>query len=229
MAEGPLIGAYARWRSSTLGRITDELQQRLLLEMVGDVQGLRVLDIGCGDGVLATALARCGGQVTGIDSDRRMLEAAQLRASRDCLSIRLEHGQADALPFPDGTFDRVIAVTVLCFVPDASRAINEMVRVLKPDGRLVIGELGRWNVWAARRRIQAWMGNRVWRAAQFRSAADLRRLVQSHGLVVRSTRGSTYYPPWGRAASWFAALDPWLGRRTTFGAALIVLDAEKPT
>lgn len=52
--------AYADWRRSTLGRITDALEERLLLDRIGPARGLRILDVGCGDGVLATLLAQGG-------------------------------------------------------------------------------------------------------------------------------------------------------------------------
>lgn len=51
-------------------------------------------------------------------------------------------GDLNVLPFADLSFDLVTAITVLCFVPDARRAAAEMVRVLRPGGRLVLGELG---------------------------------------------------------------------------------------
>lgn len=225
---GCMTGAYARWRSKPLGRITDQLQQRLLLEVIGSVRGLEVLDVGCGDGVLATALAMRGAQVTGLDADSRMLAAAQVRAIKETASLRLVLGQAEVLPFPDACFDCVVATAVLCFVSHAHTAVSEMARVLRPGGQLVIGELGRWNTWAARRRIQAWLGNPVWAAAHFRTATDLRRLVQAEGLTVGQMRGATFYPPSGVAASIFAGIDPWWGSHTTCGAAFIVLSADKP-
>ncbi|MDX4953620.1 class I SAM-dependent methyltransferase [Delftia acidovorans] len=162
----------------------------------------------CTAGVLAIALTRRGAHVTGIDADRHMLEAAQARAAREAATLRLALGQADTLPFPDASFDRVVAIAVLCFVPQAQQAVSEMARVLRPDGRLLIGEVGRWNLWAARRRLQAWFGHPVWAAAHFRAATDLRRLVQDQGLTVSDTRGATYYPPWGIAASVFSGVDP---------------------
>lgn len=224
----PLVNAYARWRASTLGRITDEQQQRLLLELIGNVYGSRILDVGCGDGTLAVEMAKRCASVNGIDTDHKMLEAARVNADSAGVPLRLYQGKAEALPFPDAHFDRVVAITVLCFMPGPSQAIGEMVRVLKPGGKLVIGELGRWNVWAAQRRIEGWLGNPVWRAAHFKTTADLSSLVRRHGLIVRETRGATYYPPWGAAAVALSRFDPWLGRRTTFGAAFIALVAEKP-
>ena len=224
---GLLTDAYARWRSRPLGRITDDLQQRLLLEVIGAVEGLDVLDVGCGEGALATALATRGAQVTGLDADPQMIAAAQARAAKEAASLRLVLGQVEELPFPDASFDCVTATAVLCFVSEAQRAVSEMARVLRPDGQLVIGELGRWNAWAARRRIQAWLGNTMWAVAHFRTATDLRSLMHAGGLTVGQTRGATFYPPFDVAASVFAEIDPWLGTRTTCGAAFIVLSADK--
>ena len=96
------------------------------------------------------------------------------------------------------------------------------------SGRLVVGELGRWSLWAAIRRVRGWLGASTWAAARFRTAGELRGLLERHGLVVRETRASIFYPPWGIAASLMAPIDPWLGRKTTLGAAFIALSAVKP-
>lgn len=82
-----------------------------------------------------------------------MLAAARERARAETVEMTLVEGNAGTLSFSDETFDVVVAVAVLCFVGDAERAVMEMARVLKPGGRLVIGDLGRWNLWVAKRRI----------------------------------------------------------------------------
>jgi SAM-dependent methyltransferase len=158
-----------------------------------------------------------------------MIAAAGARAAAARLPLGLAVGRAEALPFADAAFDRVVAVTVLCFVGEPDRAIGEMARVLKPGGRLVIGELGRFSLWAAARRLRGWLGAPVWQAARFRTAGELQAMVERHGLVVRETRGSVFYPPVGIAASLMARVDPWLGRQSSRGAAFIVLSAGKPT
>ncbi len=223
-----LPDAYRRWRASRLGQITDTLEEELILELVGSPAGLRILDVGCGDGVLTAALAQGGAVVTGVDADPRMLAAGRARAEGMSLAVEFVEGDIQALPFPDATFDVVIAVTVLCFVPDAEWAVREMARVLKPGGRMVIGELGRWNWWAARRRISGWLGSSVWSAARVRTAGELRRLGMSAGVGVAATRGAIFYPPCGAAAALLAPYDPWLGRRTTIGAAFLAIAGKKP-
>ena len=72
--------AYVDWRRSTLGRITDAFKERLLLDRPGPARGLRIPDVGCGDGVLATRLAQGGARVSGVDASADMIAAAPSRA-----------------------------------------------------------------------------------------------------------------------------------------------------
>ena len=153
---------------------------------------------------------------------------AAARAAAAGVGVDFAAGRAQTLPFPDRRFDVVVAVTVLCFVPDAEAAFREIARVLRPGGAVVIGELGRWNLWALRRRIRGWLGNRLWRAARFHTADELRRLAAGAGLEARAVRGAVFYPPVAALACAMAPLDPWLGRITAIGAAFVALRAEKP-
>ncbi|GEM_PF-824342 len=219
--------SYARWRASRLGRITDALEQELLFDLLGPIAGKNLLDVGCGDGAIASELARRGAVVTGLDPDPVAISAAWRRGAEG-VQLRLAEGKAESLPVSDATFDAVLAVATLCFIPDAQRAIAEMVRALRPGGRLVIGELGRWSLWAAYRRFRAWFGHPTWRAARFRSETELRHLLEAGGVDVVETRGAIFYPPCGVAARLLAAVDSWLGRRTSLGAAFIALAAAKP-
>jgi SAM-dependent methyltransferase len=223
---GPV--AYTRWRATTLGRVTEALEQRRIRELVGPANGKRMLDLGSGDGLLTTALAKLGAFAVGIDIDRSMLRAAVARRDPGLAEpARYVEGQLERLPFRDATFDVVVAVTVLCLVPDRALALREAARVLRPGGHLIVGDLGRWNLWAARRRIKGWFGSRLWRSAHFSSAADLARLVQQAGFVVDTVRGSVYYPPVGLLARPLARLDDWIGSVTTMGAAFIAIAATK--
>ena len=229
--EGPIsIGParYAAWRASPLGALTAALEMRLLLELAGPLAGRQLLDVGCGDGALACTVAARGASVTGVDPDLAMLAAARARALDQGLHVRCLEGSLERLPFPDASADLVVAVTVLCFVPRAGVAVRELARVLRPGGRLVLGELGRWSTWAALRRVRGWRGSSTWSAATFRSAAHLRALAAGAGLTVGPVRGAIFYPPLELAASVMAPVDAWLGRRTTLGAAFIALGANKP-
>lgn len=217
--------AYTGWRGTSLGTVTEEIEQRLMLDMMGDLAGARFLDVGCGDGLLVCAAAANGAEATGVDPDPAMLAAARSRAANAGVRATFLEGRIERLPFPDASFDVVASVTVLCFVPDAAGAIREMARVLRPGGRLVLGELGRWSVWAAFRRVRGWLGSPTWKAARFRTSAELHALAEQAGLTVTALRGAVYYPPTTLLARALAPLDPWLGRLTTFGAAFIAMSA----
>jgi SAM-dependent methyltransferase len=169
-------------------------------------------------GRITDALARRGADVTGLDADPAMLVAAEARATAAGVGARFVLGRAEELPFPDETFDRVTASALLCLVADRARVVAEMARVLKPGGRLVLGDLGARSVWSLIRRAGTVRGGALaqrafphrWRAAPTRDrrraragrAARLRLLSagrldrRDDGAVRRLAR--TPHDPWGR-------------------------------
>jgi ubiquinone/menaquinone biosynthesis C-methylase UbiE len=219
---------YARWRETRLGRITEWLEQRLVLELAGPVAGRAVLDVGAGDGTYAVALAQRGARVCAID----MSSTALAQANRKALvaGVTLETVAADALqlPFPSGRFDLVLAVTALSFVSSPTLTLREMARVLRPGGCLVLGELGARSAWAVWRRACALLGSRTWRGAHFWTPSELRRLASDAGLLPGSVFGAAYYPPCGVAAAALQRFDAVMGRTSTLGAAFLGATATKP-
>lgn len=103
--------------------------------------GDRLLDIGCGLGDVAIALAADvapSGSVIGIDASEAMLGVGRQRAAEAAASVDFQIGDAQALPFPDGSVDACRCERALQWVPDAAQALGEMIRVLRPGGRLSI-------------------------------------------------------------------------------------------
>ncbi len=221
-------GAYARWRGTRLGELTERIERELVLDLAGPLSGRRVLDVGCGDGTYALAAASRGALCTAVDRFDEMLEAARQRALDSGAQIGFERGDANRLPFSDESFDVVLAVTVLCFVEDASRAVRELARVLVPGGRLVLADLNRWSTWAAWRRVRALFGSRTWRHARFCSAGGLTRLVTSAGLEVERADRAITYPPIESVARLLAPFDRSLSATTTLGAAFVAVAATRP-
>ncbi len=115
--------------------------RRRFLRFVPIRAGQRVLEVGCGSGVVVRDLAaRVGprGEVVGIDSSRSMVEAARVLARTHALRHRMRWRVAPgaALPFAGGRFDAALAITVLLHVADPEAVVREMVRVTRPGGRV---------------------------------------------------------------------------------------------
>jgi 2-polyprenyl-6-hydroxyphenyl methylase/3-demethylubiquinone-9 3-methyltransferase len=104
---------------------------------------LRLLDVGCGGGLLSEEFARLGCSVTGIDLSQRSLEAARAHAARSRLPIEYLESSAESLPFPDASFDAVSCCDMLEHVEDPSRVLSEIARVLKPGGVFVFDTINR--------------------------------------------------------------------------------------
>jgi SAM-dependent methyltransferase len=106
---------------------------------LGDVHGRRVLDFGCGHGMAAVVLARCGALVTAFDLSPGYLAEARARARANGVAISFLQADGEQLPFADGSFDRIWGNAVLHHL-DLARAGRELFRVLKPDGWAVFCE-----------------------------------------------------------------------------------------
>lgn len=153
-----------------IGQILLADQERVLAEFLGDVRGLRVLDLGTGTGRAALALARRGAHVTGVDASAEMLAMARARAAQEGLTIELSEGDAHRLSFPDRTFDAAVCLRVLMHVPDWKRALGEVCRVTR--GRVVFDYPALTSaaaMQAAWRRLALALGRRVEAYRVFRS------------------------------------------------------------
>jgi ubiquinone/menaquinone biosynthesis C-methylase UbiE len=100
--------------------------------------GWQVLDVATGSGNAALAAARCGCDVVGIDYVPALLARGRRRAEAEGLAIELLDGDAEAIPFPDGSFDAVLSVYGSMFAPDHGRAAAELARVCRPGGRIAL-------------------------------------------------------------------------------------------
>jgi ubiquinone/menaquinone biosynthesis C-methylase UbiE len=112
-----------------------------LVASLGVEPGMRVLDLGCGDGTTAVPLAQLGAEVTGIDIACNLVAAGNKRAAELGLSnLHFQEGDACALEgVEDGTFDLTVSVFGAMFAPKPFDVAKEMVRVTKPGGRVVMG------------------------------------------------------------------------------------------
>ena len=161
-----------------------------------DLRGTRVLDVGCGIGLLSEPLARQGCHVAGIDSTDTSLALARQRATDAGLSIDYRTGRSEALPFDDGSFDVVICCDVLEHVDDLEQSLSESSRVLKPNGIYIYATLNRtFESWLlAIKFLQDWPFSRLlpddlhrWRL--FITPTELCSLMAARGLKNRELFG----------------------------------------
>lgn len=222
-------GTYGRWFETPLGRRVWADERAALLPLLGPLQGKRVLDAGAGDGRLAVELVAAGARVVALDASVAMLREASRRRVPEGGALLPVGGRLEALPFPDATFDLVVAMTVLCFVEDPSAALRELARVVLPGGRVVLGELGRWSAWATVRRLRGFLGHPLWRRAHFWTPGELEDVIRGAGLRPGERRAAVFYPPVGAAARLLEPLEgrPALGRRG-WGAAFLAVSAVRP-
>lgn len=187
-------------------RLTDKLTGLLTIE-----PGDRLLDIGCGIGAPAIRLAMAHDiEVVGISISQRQVERARDLAASAGLAGRLSFQFADAmdLPFPNESFDIVWALESLHHMPDRAQALHQAVRVLRPGGRVAIGDF---------MLLESAEGNEAG-AARLREVSkgvlsvigidEYLPMVRAAGLVPEATEDVSKHtrPSWGKAAERFTAL-----------------------
>jgi SAM-dependent methyltransferase len=109
----------------------------VMLTLCGSVAGLSVLDVGCGEGRFCRMLGERGARTVGFDLTLPLVSAALARDSSGCYL----RANGEILPFVSNAFDLVVSYLVLIDIPDFRASIREMARVLKPGGKLVVGNL----------------------------------------------------------------------------------------
>jgi SAM-dependent methyltransferase len=112
------------------------LTAELLCEAVDLRAGEQVLDVACGNGNASLAAARRFCQVVGVDYVPALLDRARRRADAEGLEVTFQEGDAEALPFPDATFDAVLSTCGAMFAPDQEQTAAELLRVCRPGGRI---------------------------------------------------------------------------------------------
>jgi len=133
----------ALWEKGDFTRIAESMRDsgEALVQRIGITSGLKVLDLGCGDGTTALPAAQAGAQVLGVDIARNLVEAGNRRAAALGLAnCRFEQGDAMNLQrIADHSFDMVVSIFGAMFAPKPFDVAKEMVRVTRPGGRIVMG------------------------------------------------------------------------------------------
>ena len=130
----------ATWTAGDLGRIATSYAPGAasFIARLCIAEAERVLDVACGTGNLAIPAARAGGAVTGIDIAPNLVAQAAATAAAEGLSARFEVGDAESLPYADASFDTVVSMFGAMFAARPERAASELLRVVRPGGRIAL-------------------------------------------------------------------------------------------
>jgi 2-polyprenyl-6-hydroxyphenyl methylase/3-demethylubiquinone-9 3-methyltransferase len=190
------------WNPSHSLLQTVPVKSGYFMEKIEKLEGARILDIGCGGGLVAEQFAKRGANVTGLDLSEGALRTARDHAAASGLHIHYERGPAEELPFGDGLFDAVVCADCLEHVDDLERVIAQVSRVLRSGGVFCYDTVNR-NLWS--KLLVAWIGDRLlrrelrrlgvegmhvvhdWR--KFIKPEELVVLLDRHGLRNQETRG----------------------------------------
>ena len=159
------VGLYWDRRSLTYDRnvykshdVAQPLWKSILKTEIRTDRNLNILDVGTGTGFLALLFAELGHNVTGIDISKYMLEKSRYNAERLRLTVNFMHGDAENLPFDDGSFNIVMNRYLLWTLPDPKTAVNEWSRVVKSGGKLILID-GRWHDPAIHMRLRRFLAS----------------------------------------------------------------------
>lgn len=211
-------GAIRDFRSSIL-----QTRRTHVLGLLDEHPG-RVLDAGSGPGVFTAGLLERGAECWLVDHSPKMLRAARAKFPDD-RRVRLAVADVDALPFDDGSFDTVLCIGVLQYLPRADRAIGELARVTRSGGTLIVALPNGWSPLNWVHRAVAALTAALWRPGRVATDAERRlsrrpdipnclssprafvRRCGSHGLTLRTLGYHGYHPP--MAPDWtFPVLGP---------------------
>lgn len=220
---------YDAWYTRPLGRYCLGLETAAVLRALHPAPGQLLVEVGAGTGRFAAAAAGLGAHVAATDPAPHMAAwAARHGPGGGPVFWAAAWGQQ--LPFPSASFNAAFTVTALCFAPEHEAIVREMVRVVRPGGRVVLGELNALAPWQLWRRLKALAPGSPYRRARFHTVAGLRRMLRDGGLEDVRHEALLHWLPLGSPwlLRWAPRVERW-GRRLVPGlGAFVVVSGTRP-
>ncbi|ATP12016.1 ubiquinone biosynthesis O-methyltransferase [Bartonella henselae] len=189
------------------------IREKICLELHRDpvslkpFENLKILDIGCGGGLLCEPMARLGAMVVGADASQTNIEVAKIHAAQNGLSIDYRTTTAEALATEGEQFDIILNMEVVEHVADVNLFIEATAKMLKPQGLMFISTLNRtWKAWGlaiiGAEYILRWLPKGTHNYKKFLKPRELKNLLLQNALTVVDEIGVTYNPlndSWNRS------------------------------
>ncbi len=195
---GPMAMLH-KFNPVRLGYIRDQVSTHFGRNprQLGCLNGLRILDIGCGGGILSEPLARLGANVVGADPAEANIEVARRHAARTDLVIDYRPVTAEVLADLNETFDVVLAMEVVEHVADVGLFVSRCAQMVRPNGMMIAATLNRTMKSFALAIVGAeyvlrWLPRGTHRWDKFVTPAELETAMQNAGLKVVDERGVVY-------------------------------------
>lgn len=171
---------YDDWYLTPLGKYADEVEMQCAFNLFDLPKGSKVLDVGCGSGIYSMRLAEMGYEVVGIDISQEMLKKAEEKVEEKGLDITFLVMDVDDLKFENDTFDGIFSMTAFEFFQDDKKAMDEMFRVLKKSGQIMIGTIHRDSEWGKLYTSQEFKKNNVFKYANLKTMEEMKALYSDY-------------------------------------------------
>lgn len=174
------VAEYEAWYDTKLGNFVDEVETELAFSLFTPEPGTGVIDVGCGTGNFSIKLARKGLEVVGVDVSRPMLKKAREKVEKldENLEISFQRMDAKDLDFPEASFDNAFSMATIEFIPDEEKKefVQEMLRIVKPEGKVLIGTITADSEWGEMYKERAKSKESVFHHAEFTTPEKLNQI-----------------------------------------------------
>lgn len=202
-ADGPMAVLH-QINPLRLNYCRDNLTRHFALDNVGftPLSGLKILDIGCGGGLLSEPLANMGANMTAIDASEQMIAVATAHANQQSLPIKYKVETAEGLAAQGILFDAIVSMEVIEHVDNFRAFMTALASLVRPGGALILATINRtlrsyFQAILGAEYVLRWLPEGTHNWHRFRKPAELGRCLRTAGIELRDITGMHYRPRMG--------------------------------